>query len=100
MSAMVPPTSPAQSKHRLSREFELARLDFRIVKRMTRNHYDAPQFLRFGGTQEASMISEKIPAHEEDSRETPVDDPRQKTDWPNTKQTDEPWNGPVEKEQR
>jgi hypothetical protein len=38
--------------------------------------------------------------HEEDPRETPLDDPRQKTDWPNTKQTDEPWKGPVEKEQK
>jgi hypothetical protein len=26
-------------------------------------------------------------------RETPLDDPRQKTDWPNTKQSDEPWRG-------
>jgi hypothetical protein len=36
----------------------------------------------------------KIPA------KTPLDDPRKKTDWPNTKQTDEPWKGQVEKEQR
>jgi hypothetical protein len=34
----------------------------------------------------------------EDPCETPLDDPRQKTDWPNTKQTNEPWKGPVEKE--
>lgn len=34
------------------------------------------------------------------SKETPKDDPRQATDWKNTKQTDEPWNGPVEKEQK
>lgn len=34
------------------------------------------------------------------SKETPKDDPRQATDRKNTKQTDEPWNGPVEKEQR
>jgi hypothetical protein len=46
------------------------------------------------------MSSGKRPAHEEDPRETPADDPRQETDWPNTKQTDEPWKGPIEKEQR
>jgi hypothetical protein len=46
------------------------------------------------------MNIEKTPAHEEDPRETPADDPRQKTDWPNTKQTHEPWKGPIEKEQR
>jgi hypothetical protein len=34
------------------------------------------------------------------SREKPDDDPRQQTDWKNTKQTDEPWKGPTEKEQR
>jgi hypothetical protein len=34
------------------------------------------------------------------SKETPKDDPRRETDWKNTKQTDEPWNGPVEKEQK
>lgn len=34
------------------------------------------------------------------SNETPKDDPRQATDWKNTKQTDKAWNGPVEKEQR
>jgi hypothetical protein len=38
--------------------------------------------------------------HQEDPRETPLDDPRQKNDWPNTKQTDEPWKGQVEKEQK
>jgi hypothetical protein len=32
-------------------------------------------------------------------RQTPPDDPRQKTDWPNTKQSDEPWKGNTEKEQ-
>ena len=37
---------------------------------------------------------------EEDPRETPLDDPRQETDWPNTKQTNEPWKGKVEKEQK
>lgn len=34
------------------------------------------------------------------SNETPKDDPRQRTDWKNTKQTDEPWKGPPEKEQK
>jgi hypothetical protein len=34
------------------------------------------------------------------SKEKPGDDPRQQTDKKNTKQTDEPWKGPVEKEQR
>jgi hypothetical protein len=34
------------------------------------------------------------------SREKPTDDPRQQTDWKNTKQTDKPWKGPVEKEQK
>jgi hypothetical protein len=34
------------------------------------------------------------------SKETPNDDPRQRTDAKNTKQTDEPWKGPVEKEQK
>ena len=34
------------------------------------------------------------------SKEKPGDDPRQRTDKKNTKQTDEPWKGPVEKEQR
>jgi hypothetical protein len=43
------------------------------------------------------MSSGKRPAYEEDPRETPSDDPRQETDWPNTKQTDEPWKGPTER---
>jgi hypothetical protein len=34
------------------------------------------------------------------SKEKPNDDPRQRTDWPNTKQTDQPWKGQVEKEQK
>jgi hypothetical protein len=34
------------------------------------------------------------------SKETPKDDPRQATDSKNTKQTDRPWDGPVEKEQK
>jgi hypothetical protein len=33
------------------------------------------------------------------SKETPKDDPRQQTDWKNTKQSDEPWKGATEKEQ-
>ena len=31
------------------------------------------------------------------SKEKPTDDPRQQTDWKSTKQTDQPWKGPVEK---
>jgi hypothetical protein len=31
--------------------------------------------------------------------ENRLDDPRQRTDWPNTKQTDEPWKGNPEKDQ-
>ena len=46
------------------------------------------------------MTNGKVPPHEEDPRETPLDDPRRKTDWPTTKQTDEPWKGNPEKEQR
>ena len=46
------------------------------------------------------MSKEKVPPHQEDPRETPVDDPGEKTDWPATKQTDEPWKGNPEKEQR
>jgi hypothetical protein len=38
--------------------------------------------------------------HEEVPRETPADDPRQETDWPNTKQTNQPWKGKVEKDQQ
>ena len=45
-------------------------------------------------------MNKKVPSLEEDPRETPLDDPRQKTDWPATKQTDEPWKGNPEKEQR
>lgn len=44
------------------------------------------------------MSTKKKLPHEEDPRETPLDDPRQET--PNTKQTDEPWKGYPEKEQR
>jgi hypothetical protein len=34
------------------------------------------------------------------SEETPKDDPRQATNSKNIKQTDQPWKGPVEKEQK
>jgi hypothetical protein len=33
------------------------------------------------------------------SKETPKDDPRQRTDQPTSKQTDEPWRGNPEKDQ-
>jgi hypothetical protein len=34
------------------------------------------------------------------SKEKPNDDPRQRTDWGSAKQTEEPWKGPPEKEQK
>ena len=34
------------------------------------------------------------------SREKPNDDPRQRSEWRSSKQTDQPWKGPVEKEQK
>lgn len=34
------------------------------------------------------------------SKEMPKDDPREATDKKSMKQTDKPWNGPVEKEQK
>jgi hypothetical protein len=34
------------------------------------------------------------------SRETPKDDPRDRTDWGSASQTDKPWKGSAEKEQR
>ncbi len=34
------------------------------------------------------------------SKEKPTDDPRVRTDWKTTKQTDKPWDQPVEKEQK
>ncbi|HVX75141.1 MAG TPA: hypothetical protein VHB49_03370 [Bradyrhizobium sp.] len=34
------------------------------------------------------------------SKETPLDDPRQRTDWKSPKQTDKPWKGNPEKEQQ
>jgi hypothetical protein len=49
--------------------------------------------------EKANVTMGKTP-NEEDPRETPADDPRQATDWPNTKQTDRPWNGKVEKDQQ
>jgi hypothetical protein len=34
------------------------------------------------------------------SKEKPNEDPRQRTDWKSTKQTDKPWKGSTEKEQQ
>jgi hypothetical protein len=34
------------------------------------------------------------------SKEAPDNDTGERSDWKNTKQTDEPWKGPVEKEQK
>jgi hypothetical protein len=34
------------------------------------------------------------------SKETPKDDPRQQSDWGTHRQTDKPWKGNPEKEQR
>ena len=34
------------------------------------------------------------------SKETPLDDPRRQTDWKTTKQTDKPWTGNPEEEQK
>jgi hypothetical protein len=34
------------------------------------------------------------------SKETPKDDPRDRTDWRSSSQTDKPWMGNPEKEQR
>ena len=34
------------------------------------------------------------------SKEKPNGDPRQRTDWGSSKQTDKPWNGSPEKEQK
>ena len=34
------------------------------------------------------------------SKETPKDDPRQRDDWGSLKQTDKPWKGSPEKEQK
>jgi hypothetical protein len=41
-----------------------------------------------------------FPRSEWMSKEKPADDPRERTDWKSPKQTDEPWKGPVEKEQK
>jgi hypothetical protein len=46
------------------------------------------------------MSTDKKPPHEEDARESPLDDPRQKIDWPSNKQTNTPEKGLPEKEQR
>jgi hypothetical protein len=43
---------------------------------------------------------DKATMEPEMSTETPKDDPRQATDDKSLKQTDKPWNGPVEKEQK
>jgi hypothetical protein len=45
------------------------------------------------------MSKQRTP-HEEDLRETPLDDPRQQSDWPNTKQAYQPSKGQVEKDQQ
>ena len=37
--------------------------------------------------------------HNEDTRQTPLDDPRQRTDRPTHRQTDKPWKGNPEKDQ-
>lgn len=42
---------------------------------------------------------ENIRPQDEDPRETPLDDPRQQTDAPHHKQTNEPWKGNPEKDQ-
>ncbi|HYW62417.1 MAG TPA: hypothetical protein VE865_04370 [Bradyrhizobium sp.] len=34
------------------------------------------------------------------SKERPTDDPRNESDWKNTKQTEQPWKGLPEKDQR
>jgi len=34
------------------------------------------------------------------SKVNPNDDPRERTDWGSLKQTEEPWKGPPEKEQK
>jgi hypothetical protein len=54
-----------------------------LLTRPTRDRFDRP--------------SRRKPAM---SKETPKDDPRQRTDWKSPKQTDEPWKGPPEKEQK
>jgi hypothetical protein len=44
-------------------------------------------------------MNQKPASQHPDPRETPLDDPRQQTDWTSTKQTDKPWKGNPEKEQ-
>jgi hypothetical protein len=44
--------------------------------------------------------AERMPkSTENDPRETPLDDPRQQTDLPTHRQTDQPWTGNPEKDQ-
>ena len=45
------------------------------------------------------MENENKRPQDQDPRETPLDDPQEKNDFPNHKQTDEPWKGNPEKEQ-
>jgi hypothetical protein len=50
-----------------------------------------------------TVLLASIPAQTEEasmSKETPADDPRQKTDKGSLSQTDKPWKGNPEKEQR
>jgi hypothetical protein len=46
------------------------------------------------------QLTGQSPEDDAMSRETPKDDPRQRTDEGSLKQTDEPWKGNPEKEQR
>jgi hypothetical protein len=57
--------------------------------------------LRIGttGSPNGCLSMTKKQPREESPRETPLDDPRQQTDWPTHKQTDEPWKGNPEKDQ-
>lgn len=36
---------------------------------------------------------------DQDPRETPLDDPRERNDWPTDRQTRQPWKGNPEKDQ-
>lgn len=45
------------------------------------------------------MSTDKKLPHEKDPRQAPLDDPPRKTDWPNNKQSNQPWKGNQEKEQ-
>jgi hypothetical protein len=59
-----------------------------------------PKALRIPRSIKKSKASARVAEEIAMSKETPNDDPRQRTDWKNTKQTDEPWKGPPEKEQK